>query len=73
MRPANKLLALVRSELIGVESLGKETSPRWEGLNSDGEFSHEKLACNGSDGLICDFDWKVGYFCVCWVACRLGS
>lgn len=46
MRPANKLLALVRSELIGAESLGKETSPSWiEGLNSNEEFSCEKLAC----------------------------
>uniref|UniRef100_A0A0A9EHY8 Uncharacterized protein n=1 Tax=Arundo donax TaxID=35708 RepID=A0A0A9EHY8_ARUDO len=44
MRPANKLLALVRSELIVVESLGTETSPSWiEGLNSDGLFSCEKL------------------------------
>jgi len=46
MRPANKLLAPVKSDLIGVESVGKETSPSWmEGLHSEGEFSREKLAC----------------------------
>jgi hypothetical protein len=73
MRPANKLLALVRSDVIGVESLGKETSPSWmEGLNNYGEISREKLACTCSVGLICGFGCMVGYFCPCWVASRLG-